>query len=267
MLPRSVGKEAFGHAPASYHRARPSYPDRVFDLLRLPCGAGPGVPGFEIGPGSGLATVPILNLGAQLTAIEPDARLATFLVGTAHANERLRIVNVTFEAADLPENAFAFGFAATSFHWLEPAGALAKIARLLQPGGWWLACWNVFFDPSATDAFTTATQPLFADLPRTPSYRGARSLPFGLDVAARTGELRGAGLQRVSHELIRRRIVFATEDITALYSTFSAVATLAAPARQQFLERLETIANRDFGGTVERTILTPIYWAQRPPRD
>ncbi|WP_352981448.1 rRNA adenine N-6-methyltransferase family protein [Mesorhizobium sp. M1227] len=44
------------------------------------CGVGPATTAFEIGPGTGQATRPLLDLGlSSVVAIEPDERLAVFL--------------------------------------------------------------------------------------------------------------------------------------------------------------------------------------------
>src|SRR5512142_2491024 len=133
-LDRSLGRSAFGADPASYDAARPAYPERVYEILRDRCGLAPGTPAFEVGPGSGIATRRLIALGADpLVAVEPDPRLAAWLRKTIHG-PALQVVEAPFEDAELPEGRFRLGCAATVFHWLDPHAALAKVARLLQPG-------------------------------------------------------------------------------------------------------------------------------------
>ena len=55
-VPRSEGRTVFGRDPALYDRARPGYPERVFEILRDRCGLRPGTAVLEIGPGPGTAT-------------------------------------------------------------------------------------------------------------------------------------------------------------------------------------------------------------------
>jgi hypothetical protein len=77
VIDRSFGRKAFGADPASYHSARPPYPDWVFATLVERCGLADGKSVFEIGPGTGTATRRLLDLGARpLIAIEPDPGLA-----------------------------------------------------------------------------------------------------------------------------------------------------------------------------------------------
>lgn len=76
---------------------------------------------------------------APFRAIEPDPRLAAFLRQTV-PHSSLQIDQSTFEDADLAPASFDLGIAATSFHWLEQVGALAKVNKTLKAGGWW-AMW------------------------------------------------------------------------------------------------------------------------------
>src|SRR5262249_30849451 len=163
-IDRDEGRRAFGADPAGYDRARPGYPPRVYDLLRDRCGLRPGTRAFEVGPGTGQATRHLLRLGAApLVAVEPDQCLAAFLtaaLGRAVAAFEVRVS--AFEEAELPAASFALGTAATPFHWLDQPAALRKVARVLRPGGWWAASWNVFGDPARPDEFHEATRDLLA---------------------------------------------------------------------------------------------------------
>jgi hypothetical protein len=47
----------------------------------------------------------------------------------------VRFHNTTFEAAELPQEAFPAVFAATSFHWVDPSVGWRKVASLLEEHG------------------------------------------------------------------------------------------------------------------------------------
>ena len=135
-IPLNDGRRLFGNDPKAYAEARPDYPDALYERLVARCGLRPGISVFEIGPGPGLATRRLLSLGASpLRAIEPDPRLANFLRENMESDS-LEIDQVPFDEVMLPEATFDLGAAATSFHWLEQASALAKVYRSLKPG--WL---------------------------------------------------------------------------------------------------------------------------------
>ena len=256
------GRHLFGHDPKAYAEARPEYPDGLYERLISRCGLRPGASVFEIGPGPGIATRRLLSLGASpLRAIEPDPRLATFLRETSETDS-LEIDQASFDEAVLPEAAFDLGVAATSFHWLEQSSALAKVYRLLKAGGWWAMWWNQFGSEESDD-FQRATDHLFAGTADSPSWSREKRIPFGLDRESRLQDLSAAGFKDVEIELWSSSLTFDTPRLVALYSTFSPIQALEADSRREFLNNLARIADEQFGGRVERALLTVLYTGQR----
>ena len=260
---REDGRRLFGRDAAGYHRHRPAYPAALWPLLdhyRAPAGHH-----FEIGPGTGLATAHLLAGGSRLTAVEPDPDLAASLrqrFAPALADGRLALLPHGFQDAPDPAQRFDAGHAATAFHWLEPASALARVRRWLRPGGSWAMWWNVFGDPRQPDELMQATADLFARLPHGPGR--VAGLPFALDAARRLDELRTAGFNALDHHVLRWTLTQTTDAVVGLTATFSPVARLAEAERNAFLQRMAERVRRCFGGQVQRTLLTPLYLARTP---
>lgn len=124
----------FDGAAELYERARPGYPARLFDDLAVLSGLkGAAAQVLEIGPGTGQATRGLLDQGWQVVALEPGAQLAA--VARRVLRGRGQVVVTPFEDWDGPDGAMDLVFAATAWHWLDPARAWAKAAALLRPGG------------------------------------------------------------------------------------------------------------------------------------
>ena len=259
-IERDFGRRAFGEDPAGYDAARPPYPNWVFETLEETCGLGPKSAAFEIGAGTGTATRPLLRLGANpLVAIEPDERLAHFLRRNCPSPE-LVILNEAFESAVLQERAFDLGLAATAFHWLDEAAALAKVARLLKPCGWWAALWNVFGDNSRPDPFHDATKSLLST--RTSPSAGTGGVPFALDVTARIAALREANaFEHIEHRVAHWQLLLTTDETVALYATYSDLT--ARPDRAEVRREIHRIAEREFAGRITRNMSTALYLARR----
>jgi SAM-dependent methyltransferase len=260
-LERRIGREAFGADPAGYHAARPGYPELVWEVLVDRCGLAAGTPTFEVGPGTGLATERLLELGADpLVAVEPDERLARYL---ASAHPQARVLGAPFETADLAERAFRLGCSATAFHWVDPAIGLPKVARLLEPGGWWAMWWNIFGDPFRKDPFHEATLELLRGA-RSPGNGTVGGLSYGDDREARAAEMRATGrFANLGYEQVTWTLVLDPPGVRALYATYSEMAARPAAEREALLDRLERIAAEEFGGRVERNMVTAIHTAQR----
>jgi SAM-dependent methyltransferase len=118
--------DAFGLAADEYHRYRPRYPHSlIVDLvdrhhLRV----------LDVGAGTGIASAQFRDAGAEVLAVEPDARMAH----VAAANG-IHVEQATFEDWEPDDRSFDLVVFAQSFHWVQPHAALEKVATLLRPGG------------------------------------------------------------------------------------------------------------------------------------
>lgn len=265
IIEREAGRTVFGDDAHGYANARPDYPARVYDILRQTCAMGPDTLAFEIGAGTGLATGHLLDAGCAVTAIEPDTRLAAVLLEQqGHKSSRLKLVEETFENADLPVQSFDLGIAAMSLHWLDPKAALQKAWRLLRPGGHWAMWWTEYGDPYQIDEFHQKTLFLFDELESSPAQGADSRTSFALEESARTSGLHEAGFRSVAFETIRWSPVFDKKQVLALSATYSPVARLDQGRKIQFLERLGRVVDDEFGGVVTRNFVTAIYTAMRP---
>ncbi len=262
-IDESLGRTVFGADPAAYEAARPGYPDALYDWLETAGALRPGAACFEIGPGTGQATAPVLARGASsVLGVEPDAALAAYL-RTAIPDPRLAIDVATFEACELPGGAFDFGFAATSFHWLPRGKALARAKQALKPGGWLAIWWNVYHDPRNPDDFDRATAHLFEGVEQARPQSVERP-PFGLDASARLGEMRSAGFVDVRHAVFEQTVTFSADGIASLLSSFSRVAKAPPVRRERLLTGARQIVADDFGGTVVRRVSCGAYLGRKP---
>lgn len=258
-LVREFGRRAFGNNPESYHAARPEYPGWVYDILVARCGLRRGASVLEIGAGTGIATHRLLELGAELIAIEPDQRLADFLRAN-NPDPALKMVVTPFEDAVLERASFDLAISATAFHWLDEDRALAKIADCLRPGGWWAAVWNVFGDDSRPDRFHEVTEKLL-EAPASPSA-GEHGIPFALDRDTRLAALRRNGAFDVVEAMTSQwSLILDADQTTALYATYSNVT--ARRDRDAVLAELGRIARDDFDNRVVRNMVTSLYIARR----
>jgi SAM-dependent methyltransferase len=251
---------SFNTDAMTYRRGRPPYPDAVFSLLRSRCGLQAGARVLEIGAGTGLATGPLLEAGAQVVAVEPGENLAAVLEAD-FGGDRLEICVGDFETADLAGQ-FDLAVAATALHWLDPNTSTERIARLVRPGGWLAAWWNEFGDVKRPTEFRDRLDEVYHDLlPAEHGYRDSRS--HVLDTERWRGQLTaGAYFGDVEIEIIQWSQTLTAQTARDLWSTFPNIGELAAAERTEFLERLGAIID-ELGGSVEDPRLTVVYTARR----
>ncbi|RRH78448.1 class I SAM-dependent methyltransferase [Falsigemmobacter faecalis] len=255
----SASSLPFGAEAAGYEAGRPDYPPALYEALFQELNLSPGLRGFEVGAGTGLATRALMRRGLQLLAIEPDPRMAARLRAAVPGAE---VIPLRMEEADLPEAAADFGVSAMAMHWLEPATALPRARRWLKPGAGFAMWWTVFGDPAAPDDFQRASQPFFAGQGRGRGSSGA--VPYALQREARLQNLTAAGFEGARAQRFDWKIRQSTAEVVNLCRSFSPVLQMAAPARAAFLSAIADLVDRDFGGQVERDFVTLLYTARRP---
>jgi SAM-dependent methyltransferase len=192
-------------------------------------------------------------------AVEPGPRLARHLLAQ-HVGEPLEVAVSSFEAVVLPDAAADLVVAATSFHWVEPAIGVPKVIAALRPGGWAAIWWNLFYDPLGPDEFSRALDPIFEEFGdvESPAFVDARQEEHWLPL------LREAGLEDVTAERFPWGIEQTTEDIVALFSTFSNMRMRPLAERTQVLARIGAVADDRFGGRVRRTYQAVLYTGRKP---
>lgn len=249
---REVARHTYGADAAGYQEGRPDYPPRVYEVLRLRCGLGPGSRVLEIGPGSGLVTGHLVAAGATVVAVEPDHGFAEYLGQTM---PEVQVVGAPFDEADVG-GGFDAVVAATSFHWLDQSAALRKVSAALRPGGWAAIWWTVFSDPYREDPLLAAARAVLGFEPG--NQRGGTA--FQLDRDARCEDLRrGAGLVDVASELISWDLPMNADQVRALFNSMMTVRQLPEVQRRHVLETLTGLVDERFAGIATRPHLTALY--------
>lgn len=258
---------AFDRSARDYEHARPNYPDEVFELLRERCGLGPGARVLEIGPGSGIATLPMLERGAHVTAVEPGSALAERLTERAGDAADLEVIVSTLEQADVPEATFDLVVSATAFHWVDPAVGLPKSAELLVDGGFLALWWTIFGDDARPDPFHEALKEILEIKAPELVDHGQVQPAYALDTATRIGEIDATELfGPVEQRIVKWEGRHDAIGMRRFFSTVSPWLALPEALFTELLDDIEALARDRFGGEVVRPYQTVVYSAQRRAR-
>jgi SAM-dependent methyltransferase len=163
----------FDQAADRYQRARPDYPEALFDRIIEVTGLSPGARLLEVGCATGKATLPLARRGFRITCVEPGAALAAACRGNLSGLD-VEVVEARFEDWRPAGRRFDLVFAATAWHWVDPAVGYRRAAEALRPGGF-LAVW------AAHHVIPYDGDPFFEDLQEVYDEIG-ESLPAGATV-------------------------------------------------------------------------------------
>ena len=254
---------SFDEVATTYATVRPSYPGAVFDeIARV---VAPPARIVEIGPGPGLATLPLAERGYSILGVELGANLARVARDRLAEYPSVEIVRADFhDWLPSPPGSFDLVLAASAFHWIDPVIGYAKASIALRAGGW-LALVANHPRPgrigSRARAFWEATDQLYRrDAPALVARRGIppQRLPD------RRPEMRRSGLFRApERHTWRWRRSFDRDQYIGLLDTYSDHRTLPRRQRTRLYAAISELIDRDFGGQAPREYRTELYLAQR----
>ena len=269
----------FGDVASHYERFRPGPPAAAVDWF-LPERVHRVV---DLGAGTGALSRLLVDRADEVVAVEPDERMRAVL---ADEVPQIRVVDGRGEATGLPDDSADAVLASSSWHWMDPARALAEAARILVPGGTLGAVWS---GPDPDGAFVAQARALLS--------RGA---PTDGDGDRQSGGERGDGTRdgsdaelasvvngdgnrpvsalevpdggpflRPDHQVMRWDIALDADDIIGLLGTFSWVITMPETARQRVFDQARRLLREHLG--VEGDVTVDVgfraeCWRTRYPR-
>jgi SAM-dependent methyltransferase len=253
-------REIFDEDAERYERARPGYPDALFDDLFDLAGIGSGSRVLEIGCGTGQATVPLARRGCSVLAVELGARLAAAAARNLAPYPNAQVVVGVFEDWPLPEEPFDAVVAFSAFHWVDADVGVAKVAAALRPDG--------SFARIDTDHVAGGTGPFFVDVqdcyerwdPDTPpGLRLSRADDVVYNADPDPAGRFGAGQVR-RYETDRAYTTAAYLDVLQTYSGHRA---LDGDARDGLLACIGSVIDERYGGLVVKRYLRTMRVSRR----
>jgi SAM-dependent methyltransferase len=257
-------RATFEEVAELYDRARPTYPDELFDDLATLAELDETARIVEIGCGTGQATIPLAKRGYRITCIELGKELAAVARRKLSPFPNVEVINDDFETWQTPEAAFDALVAFTALHWIDPAVRYAKPAALLRDGGALAVVSTHHVLPPDGDPFFAEVQEDYeAVLPDDPNTRaGAPSPPDAIsglnDELAASGFFRSIAARRYVWD-----VVYTADEYLAVLNTYSGHRALDEITRERLLGRIRRRIDSRAEGTVRKTYLATLDVARR----
>ena len=133
---------SFDSVAEDYLRARSEYPPEMFNRIFRTASLTNNSRVFDVGCGSGQATLEFVRRGASVIALDPAKSALDLLTQRCDDLGKVDLVHAKFEDFDdaLRPDLITCGQA---FHWLNPTTAPNRFADLLGPGGYIALFWHL----------------------------------------------------------------------------------------------------------------------------
>jgi SAM-dependent methyltransferase len=237
-------RDTFDEAAELYHHARPDYPEALFDDMVALTGLRPGARLLEIGCGTGKATIPLARRGFAITCVELGGRLSAVAARNLAGYPGVSVLTAPFETWRPAEPAgYDLVFAATAWHWLDPATRYRRAWELLRPGGH-LAYWGATHAfPDGGDPFFVRIQPVYEEIGMGMAPGETRPRPGGLP--DERAEIEATGLfgdVRVRHH--DWQIRYDADSYLDLLRTFSGHIAMAGWQRDRLFTAIRDLLSQ-----------------------
>ncbi len=258
-------RTTFEDVPELYDRARPSYPDEIFDDLAALAQLPETARILEIGCGTGQATLALAERGYQVTGVELGEQLAALAHRKLSRFPTVEVINANFESWQPPHaEGFDAVVAFTAFHWIAPELRYAKAASLLRDNGTLAIVSTQHVLPPDGDSFFLEVQEDYeAVVPEDPSTKaGAPTHPdltqdLSEEIAA-SGFFRNVSARRYLWD-----VTYTADEYIGVLNTYSGHRALDDDTRERLLARIHHRVEARPGGKVRKTYLAMLNVADR----
>jgi SAM-dependent methyltransferase len=251
----------FEQVPELYDRARPTYPEELFDDLAALAGLRPGARLLEIGCGTGQATLPLARRGYSVVCVELGAGLAAVARRKLAQFPEVEIVDGNFETWEPERGGFDAVVAFTALHWVDPELRYAKPARLLREGGHLAVGGTLHVRRPDGDPFWVEVQ---EDYDAVVPSDDNQPPPFPETVESLREEIEAGGrFEYVAWRTYLWDQAYTAEEYIALLSTYSGHRALEPARREDLYGRIRRRIEARPAGRVTKTYLTMLNVARR----
>ena len=251
MEPRKV----FDTIPEEFDKYRPRYCPEAFSAITEIADLRPGRSILEIGPGTGQATEPLLQTGADYLGIELGEHLYEFMKRKFASYPNLSMVCDDFITHDFGEEKFDMVFSAATIQWIPEKIAFTRSFELLKPGGTLMMIANLSDNGARnSEALVKAEQEVYdrfyvTDMPYTQRIDKFACVNYGFSPAQSLDFFYDTDMT--------------ADEFAASMMTNADTITMPEPNRTLFMNGLKNAVN-DNGGVWRRHDRVNLVWATKP---
>jgi SAM-dependent methyltransferase len=235
-------------APA-YGRWRRDYSPALYDALEARTGPGAGRLALDVGCGPGFVARSLAARGWRTVGLD----FSVPMLAEARRAGGVPLLRARGEALPVRDGSAALVACGTSFHWLQPAPALAAFARALRPDGFAAVFWRYARrDAASVDAVRAAFE------------RGTGGALADVAFALTLDPFRDSSFRADPELVLETTLDFTVEEFHGYVSTVEWIRRLAGAYHAAFLDALgDELARRFPDGIAEPN--REYLWVARAP--
>ena len=239
----------FDTVASTYEKFRPGY---VAELYRkifqyIPIDGKSRV--LEVGIGGGQATLPILQTGCELTAVEYGEKFSRLCREKFKEYPKFSVITDKFENREYENDAYDLVYSTSAFHWVPEEIGYKKVYAMLKKGGAFARFANHPHPDLKNPAMTEEIQQLYGKY-YYPFHNKKQEKPKVYreeDAIRRSKIAEKYGFGDIESVIYQRIRTFSANEYITLLGTYSDHIAIDEPTRLKFFEEIEKTIERHGG--------------------
>jgi ubiquinone/menaquinone biosynthesis C-methylase UbiE len=157
-------KDRFNATAEHYRQHRPGYPPELVDWILATTGVRPPAVVVDLGCGTGISTRAFAGRRLELLGLDPSEGM----LAEAHREGGATYRRGESTATGLADRSANLVISGQAFHWFEIPATLVELRRILVPGGWCSAFWNLRAKTPLLDEYDALLKSLSSEYEQVP---------------------------------------------------------------------------------------------------
>ncbi|QUH28713.1 class I SAM-dependent methyltransferase [Vallitalea guaymasensis] len=243
-----------------YDKWRPTYVDELYDDIFAYKEINSSSKVVEIGIGTGQATLPILETGCFLTAVEFGDELSLYAKQKFNCYRKFDVVNAKFEDFTCEDNSLDLIYSASAFHWIPEEIGYRKAFNLLKSGGVFARFANhPYKDKSIPEMHEALKKVYDVYMPRTLGEK-----EYSEDNAKNRADIaKKYGFIDIDYKMYYRTRTFTSDEYISLLGTYSDHIAIQEEKRKEFFAEIKKAID-ELGGLITIFDTIDLELARKP---
>lgn len=256
---------SFDTVASTYEKFRPGYTGELYQKIfdYIPISESSKV--IEVGIGGGQATLPILQTGCELTAVEYGANFSELCKAKFKDFPNFSVITSKFEDVAFEKNSYDFVFSASAFHWVPEEIGYSKVFSMLKSGGAFSRFANHPSPDKGKPALTEKIEEIYDKYYYKYHSRKKEAPGEYSEEQAKNRALIAEkyGFTDIQFAMFHRTREFTAKEYITLLGTYSDHIVIEEAIRLEFFAKIEEAINH-LGGTITIYDTIDLQLARKP---
>ena len=255
----------FDTVASKYEKFRPGYTDElykmIFDYITIDHSSNV----VEVGIGGGQATLPVLQTGCTLTAVEYGENFSKLCEEKFKEYKHFSVITDKFENVSFSDSEYDLVYSASAFHWVPEDIGYSKVYDMLKSGGAFARFANHPYRDKGNRVLSEEIDKLYAKYYCQYYGREHKEVKeYSEDQAMERAQIAEKyGFVDIKHALFYRTRTFSAKEYIELRGTYSDHIAIEETIRTEFFSKIEETINQ-YGGSFTLYDTIDLQLARKP---